>query len=323
MKPEPGVAVIPQRAEPAEGQQTASTQKLAYAQGGFESPTLTLSGATLTSFIKDTGSEIRFSEVWGRYALRTPGAQARRWISTFSSGVHLATGAMPEALMASWIGGEHAVSKGGMAQVRAATATLARYRSFEPQNSQLVCAPFCRLFGDIRDLWARPTWAWQLKMEQEGGFAPQFEPHITTIPSISSPKVTPPVPIYADLWLFFEISTCRRELRCDISKASSASFLEGSGTAHTLEPQSNRALLFGALEGGQLAPLHPPTPSALLSLQGDFFVMGQPRPTFGLQSNASRGADPQDISAPSRMSCLVCCRFACQRARDASAAAMN
>ena len=162
-----------------------------------------------------------------------------------------------------------------------------------------------------------------IEVEQEAGFAPQFEPHITTIPSISSPKVTPPVPIYADLWLFFEISTCRRELRCDISKASSASFLEGSGTAHTLEPQSNRALLFGALEGGQLAPLHPPTPSALLSLQGDFFVMGQPRPTFGLQSNASRGADPQDISAPSRMSCLVCCRFACQRARDASAAAMN
>ena len=65
--------------------------------------------------------------------------------------------------MASWIGGEHAVSKGGMAQVRAATAALARCRFFEPQNSQLACAPFCRLFGDIRDLWARPTWAWQLK----------------------------------------------------------------------------------------------------------------------------------------------------------------
>ena len=74
------MAVIPQRAEPAEGQQAASTQKLAYAQGGFESPTLTLSGATLTSSIRDTGSEIRFSEVWGRYALRTPGAQARRYI---------------------------------------------------------------------------------------------------------------------------------------------------------------------------------------------------------------------------------------------------
>ena len=55
LKPEPGVAVIPQRAEPAEGQQTASAQKLAYAQGGFESPTLKLFGATLTSSIGDTG----------------------------------------------------------------------------------------------------------------------------------------------------------------------------------------------------------------------------------------------------------------------------
>ena len=60
MKPEPGVAVIPQRAEPAEGQQAARTQKLAYAQGGLESPTLKLSGATLTSSIGDTGLEIFF-----------------------------------------------------------------------------------------------------------------------------------------------------------------------------------------------------------------------------------------------------------------------
>ena len=60
LKPEPGVAVIPQHAEPAEGQQAARSQKLAYAQGGFESPTLTLSGAPLTSSIGDTGSEIIF-----------------------------------------------------------------------------------------------------------------------------------------------------------------------------------------------------------------------------------------------------------------------
>ena len=58
VKPEPGVAVIPQRAEPAEGQQAARTQKLAYAQGGFESPTLTLSGAPLTSSIGDNDLEI-------------------------------------------------------------------------------------------------------------------------------------------------------------------------------------------------------------------------------------------------------------------------
>ena len=54
-KPEPGVAVIPKRAELAEGQQAARSQKLAYAQGGFESPTLKLSGAPLTSSIGDTG----------------------------------------------------------------------------------------------------------------------------------------------------------------------------------------------------------------------------------------------------------------------------
>ena len=63
VKPEPGVAVIPQRAEPADGQQAARTQKLAYAQGVVESPTLTLSGATLTSSIRDTGSEIIFRVV--------------------------------------------------------------------------------------------------------------------------------------------------------------------------------------------------------------------------------------------------------------------
>ena len=49
-------------AEPAEGQQTATTQMLEDGPGGFESPTLKLSGATLTSSIRDTGSEIRFSE---------------------------------------------------------------------------------------------------------------------------------------------------------------------------------------------------------------------------------------------------------------------
>ena len=80
------MAVIPQRAEPAEGQQAARTQKLAYAQGGFESPTLKLSGATLTSSIGDTGSEIIYSEVWGRYARRTPGAQVRRYIYKLVNG---------------------------------------------------------------------------------------------------------------------------------------------------------------------------------------------------------------------------------------------
>ena len=54
------MAVIPKRAELAEGQQAARSQKLAYAQGGVESPTLKLSGAPLTSSIGDTDLEIIF-----------------------------------------------------------------------------------------------------------------------------------------------------------------------------------------------------------------------------------------------------------------------
>ena len=54
--------ILRRSAKPAEGQKTARAQKLENSTRGFESPTLKLSGATLTSSIRDTGSEIRFSE---------------------------------------------------------------------------------------------------------------------------------------------------------------------------------------------------------------------------------------------------------------------
>lgn len=76
-------------------------------------------------------------------------------------------------------------------------------------------------------------------------------------------------------------------------------------------------------EGGWLRPLQPPFPSALLPPQGSLFALGQPRPTFWRQIDASHRADP--LGNICRFENELCGSgpMCVERPSDSSAAAKN